>query len=233
MTPERHAEIEAALAAIPAPPWQWIGDCRRDGPVLATTHSGWVYVMGFDRLGMQGAQPSFPVGKMDGGGLITPAAELAVARDPDAPGPIRDIDNPVARWLRHSGQYAQELLAELGWLAAELSDTQALLAKTVDNYETVLGLADGEPLTVWRAEVGPIPLATYLSADEARAHCADHHLADYGPTASLSWYEEEPDTLTALRMHAVGQGEGDAELETAYRVVPVPALPAYDPQADR
>lgn len=81
-------------------------------------------------------------------------------------------------------------------------------------------------LTVWRAEMGPIPLGTYLAPAEARAHAADHHEMDYGPTA-LAWYPEYSDDEDGpLLLHA-------AEQPTAYRVVPVEVRAAYDPLAER
>ncbi|OPG13691.1 hypothetical protein [Microbispora sp. GKU 823] len=130
MADERLAEIQAALSAVPAPPWHWIGDTKHQGPMLATKHSGWIYVMGFKRLGMRGAQPAFPVKGPDGYLLITPCREIedravaakdvAVPRAPYDPDTVRGIDNPVAKWLEHSAQYAAELLAEVERLRAKL-----------------------------------------------------------------------------------------------------------------
>lgn len=51
-------------------PWRWFGN-RSGGVYLATTHSGRKYVMGFQRYGMNGAQPTFRVG-----GIMRPSAEL-------------------------------------------------------------------------------------------------------------------------------------------------------------
>ena len=132
LTPERQKEIQAALDAIPAPPWHWIGDTKHQGPMLATKHSGWIYVMGFKRLGMRGAQPAFPVRGEDGYLLIMPCREIeersavaakdvAIPRAPYDPDTVRGIDNPVAKWLEHSAQYAKELLDEVDRLKAQVS----------------------------------------------------------------------------------------------------------------
>lgn len=51
-------------------PWRWFGN-RSGGVYLATTHSGRRYVMGFQRYGMNGAQPSFCIGS-----IMHPASEL-------------------------------------------------------------------------------------------------------------------------------------------------------------
>lgn len=40
-------------------PWSWFGNAKNREVYLATAHSGRRYVMGFQRWGMRGAQPSF------------------------------------------------------------------------------------------------------------------------------------------------------------------------------
>lgn len=50
-------------------PWAWFGD--NHDIYLATTHSGRRYVMGFERMGMRSAQPTFQVAQR-----MRPAAEL-------------------------------------------------------------------------------------------------------------------------------------------------------------
>lgn len=131
-TVDRLAEIRAALDAVPAPPWQWIGD-RRTGAMLTTTHSGWLYLLGVEQpLDSDGEQPENLDGspiwadlefrhQADGAkyATLTPARELAVGRADYDPDTIRDIDNPVARWMRYSAQYVTELLAEVERLTEE------------------------------------------------------------------------------------------------------------------
>lgn len=58
-----------AEAATPGP-WAWMGN--QHGFYLATTHTGRQFVMGFQRMGMQRAQPVFRVGDR-----LVPAAALA------------------------------------------------------------------------------------------------------------------------------------------------------------
>jgi hypothetical protein len=141
LTTERLAEIQAALNSVPAPPWHWIGDTVHQGPMLATNHSGWIYVMGFARLGFKGAQPTFPVRNADGFLTIVPARDIearergtvpakkvAVPRASYDPDTVRGIDNPVARWLEHSPQYAKELLAEVEDLREELAEMESAAA---------------------------------------------------------------------------------------------------------
>lgn len=53
-------------------PWEWFGNARNNEVYLATTHNGRRYVMGFDRWGMRGAQPTFQPAER---GLV-PAANL-------------------------------------------------------------------------------------------------------------------------------------------------------------
>ena len=50
-------------------PWSWFGN--QHGVYLATPDRGRTYVMGFRRMGLQGAQPTFR-----DGGVMRPASEL-------------------------------------------------------------------------------------------------------------------------------------------------------------
>ncbi|MBF0399943.1 MAG: hypothetical protein HQL90_04175 [Magnetococcales bacterium] len=56
-------------------PWAWFGDpsVRRPQYYLATVNGGRRIVMGFERAGFNGAQPTFNVR-----GIITPAADLCL-----------------------------------------------------------------------------------------------------------------------------------------------------------
>jgi hypothetical protein len=53
-------------------PWAWFGNAKNNEVYLATTHSGRRYVMGFDRWGMRGAQPTFQPGERG----VVPATSL-------------------------------------------------------------------------------------------------------------------------------------------------------------
>ncbi|MFV2172400.1 hypothetical protein ACFHW2_11540 [Actinomadura sp. LOL_016] len=150
MSDEQLAEVRHALAAVPAPPWQWIGH-RHTGPTLVTTHSGWQYILGIahpqDEHGHrieddelrpvygdllfwdEGGEDEFPVMRR-AVEMIEPRAEY----DPDT---IRGIDNPVARWLQRSAEFAALLLDEVDRLRAEL-------AQVLKNY----GVLQGRVLTL-------------------------------------------------------------------------------------
>lgn len=54
-------------------PWAWFGNTKHDF-YLATTHSGRLYVMGFHRKGMSGAQPWFRGPK----GHMVPASQMPI-----------------------------------------------------------------------------------------------------------------------------------------------------------
>lgn len=63
---------EAKAAAHTAGPWCWYGSTYGDGQVyLATEHSGRRFIMGFERAGFKGAQPTFQVNSR-----MVPASEL-------------------------------------------------------------------------------------------------------------------------------------------------------------
>lgn len=141
LTPERLAEIQAALDAVPAPPWRWIGNRGSGGPQLVTDHSGRQYILRAakpeDRRGdevldddgctvygdlkFRDQRPGERYSTMRSG------SELAIGRTEYDPDSIVGVANPVARWVEHSAQYVQDLLAEVGWLAAELADRTAEL----------------------------------------------------------------------------------------------------------
>lgn len=126
MSPEYRAEIAASLAAIPAPPWHWIGNFDT-GPSLVTKHDGnWTFVMGFRRLGTNAAQPTFPVPTdPDGYMLLRPARDLIIPRATYDPRTFRGIDHPVARFIADAGQYVADLLAENERLRDELAKARA------------------------------------------------------------------------------------------------------------
>jgi hypothetical protein len=172
VTPEQLAEIKADLAAVPAPPWQWIGT-KDTGPLLTTTHSGWQYLLG----------PAFPVdehgdqeenadgtplysdlqfrdkGTDDEYAIMRRAAEMIVPRAPYDPGTYRDIDNPVARWIKRSAEHATALIAEVERLTAELTEERALR---------------GLNLAQLRSAEAEAPTAQdYLDATELRACAAN------------------------------------------------------------
>lgn len=79
-------------------PWHWFG---QKGYVyeLATDRHGRLFIMGFERMGMRGAQPSFAhLLPGDEHHLMTKATELAQLEQPYR-GDIVGFDNPFARWI--------------------------------------------------------------------------------------------------------------------------------------
>ncbi|MFJ8871039.1 hypothetical protein ACIRD6_35470 [Streptomyces sp. NPDC102473] len=137
MAPEQREQIRAALAAIPAPPWRWIGLRDAGGPQLVTDHSGRQYLLRAakptDHRGDELLDPETdavvygdlefrdqPEGETYS--LMRSGNSLAVGRteyDPDA---IVGVANPLARWFEKSAQHATALLAEVDRLRTELAD---------------------------------------------------------------------------------------------------------------
>jgi len=137
---ERLAEIRAALALVPAPPWHWRGDTY-SGPFLATVQGGWRLVMGFRRLGMQGAQPAFPAATPNGVFVYEAKRQMVPRTDYDTK-TFCDIDNPVARWMRDSAQFVAELLADRNALARELADSRDRTLAAKQEAQKAQDLAD-------------------------------------------------------------------------------------------
>jgi hypothetical protein len=155
--------IRRDLAAVPPPPWRWIG--RKDtGPLLVTDHSGQLYLLG----------PAHPVDEH--GGQITDdddapvfadlmfrdqrdgeryatmreAAELIVPRTSYDPETYRDIDNPVARWIVRSAAHATALVAEVEQLRGQLADIEARVHRafvTSDEHDVTLDALTVDDLT--------------------------------------------------------------------------------------
>jgi hypothetical protein len=123
--------LRALLEKATKGPVAWMG-----GPhniYFATTHSGRIFIMGFKRMGINGAQPVFPVN-----GRLVPASDMLKfdVGDPSVTGmaaakadssvyryDIRDIDNPEAQLLVAARNALPALLDELEGLRADLGRT--------------------------------------------------------------------------------------------------------------
>ena len=129
------AEYVAALKALieQMPPeyrdrWMWDGNIGMQY-YLATARHGRLYVMGFQRLGMQGAQPSFAHRREgDKYHLITKADELAVREVPYRE-TVGYIDNPFAEWIKTA---SPDRIAAL----IEVYDTAVAMAAEAEFSET-------------------------------------------------------------------------------------------------
>ncbi|MBT2467789.1 hypothetical protein J7E97_07865 [Streptomyces sp. ISL-66] len=126
--------MQAALEAVPAPPWRWIGTRNGGGPQLVTDHSGRQYILTaahpsdcqgdelldpchdtpvYGDLKFRDSRPKEKWSSMKTG------TELAVGRTEYDPDCIVDVDNAVARWLKDSPSFVAELLAEVALLREE------------------------------------------------------------------------------------------------------------------
>jgi hypothetical protein len=137
ITDEELSELERLLGEATPGPVAWMGNGQHD-IYLATTHSGRIYVMGFKRMGIQGAQPMFPKD-----GRMAPASDMLKfdVGDPSVTGiaaaktngsvyryDVRDIDNPEARLLVAARNALPRLLAEVKRARAEALEEAAQLA---------------------------------------------------------------------------------------------------------
>lgn len=106
-TEDDFSELRDLAKRLPPGPWGWFGG--ESSFYLATKHSGRLYLMAFERRGMNGAQPVFRTGH-----TITPAADLAQFEvgDKSVVGfkearknrsvyryDVRGFDNDVAKWM--------------------------------------------------------------------------------------------------------------------------------------
>jgi hypothetical protein len=115
-------ELEQLDLAARAAPWGWFGNAGCHEVHLATPDRGRIYVMGFARWGMRGAQPVFQV-KRSGIGLMEPAAGMLQFEVPYRKD-IVGIDHPDARLIPAARNALPRLLAEVRRLRAEVARLQ-------------------------------------------------------------------------------------------------------------
>lgn len=157
LPPEREAEIRSDLAAVPAPPWRWIGIRGGGGPELVTDHSGRQYLLRAakptDHRGDELLDPEMDTvvyGDLEfrdqregekwssmrsGNGLAVGRTEY----DPDA---IVGVANPIARWVEKSAQHTTDLLAEVDALRAKVAKLETALAATGRSLSSFIFDAD-------------------------------------------------------------------------------------------
>lgn len=112
-------------------PWGWFGTDH--GIYLATKHSGRRFVMGFRRLGMHGAQPTFQIDKKG----MFPASELVQFevgtksvrgfKEAKSNGTVyrydvTAIDHPDARLIASAPEILEALIAALPYVETAESD---------------------------------------------------------------------------------------------------------------
>jgi hypothetical protein len=134
------ADAQDAIKAEQRGPWRWHG--QRSGPIqLTTVGRGLIYVMGFIRHGMRGAQPTFqtyPDAEHPDNGLMTPAADLAVQEVPYRDD-IVDIDHPVAAFIVAAASIDWSALSAAGLSIVSTEELEGLRA--VESEARVLSLA--------------------------------------------------------------------------------------------
>lgn len=119
-------EIRAREQAATPGPWRWYVNEHSKSMKLLTDHSGMHYVMGFDRYGMQGAQPTFqvyqkysgPVNERKSRGMVK-ASELS-RWNQDYRHDDGWIEHPDAQLIAHAPEDIRYLLDELAAKDAEI-----------------------------------------------------------------------------------------------------------------
>jgi hypothetical protein len=142
---DRLAGIIARDRAATPGPWGWFGNVDTYQLYLATRHSGRLFVMGFRRWGMRGAQPEFRTRGSDGWARLQPGSTMAATElpvfevdraatartDPSVyRGDIVGIRNADAEFIEHARQDVHDMLRDrhaLARRAADLADEAAAL----------------------------------------------------------------------------------------------------------
>lgn len=138
-------------------PWGWFGTDH--GVYLATKHSGRRFVMGFRRLGMNGAQPTFQIEKK---GMV-PASDLvqfevgskAVRGFAEAKKDgtvyrydVTAIDHPDARLIAAAPELLDALILALPYVETAEADEgykPGAVAKVSAAIRAAIAKAEGEP----------------------------------------------------------------------------------------
>lgn len=164
-------KIRARAAAATPGPWRWFGNIKSGGPYLASRRWGQQYVMGFQRLGMSGAQPTFAYREgpdkshgtrhlrwEDDGAprdvRIGSGKELAiyeVAPDATSPDDPRVYRHDVVGFRSPDAEFIAHSRADVDALLAEVDRLTGLLARHgVDptGRSDVSKLTDGEHLAL-------------------------------------------------------------------------------------
>lgn len=129
-------------------PWRWFGNTKHDF-YLATTHSGRLYVMGFERKGMRGAQPKF----RGPNGAMVPASALPIfevcreAESADDPRVYRkDIvgfRSPDAHLMAASPCLYEAVVNLLSLVKAHTGPDDAIASVAIAEGERALAKAEG------------------------------------------------------------------------------------------
>jgi hypothetical protein len=223
------ATIRADLAAVPAPPWRWIGVRGAGGPQLVTDHSGRQYLLRAkkpaDHHGdeLLDPQTDYPVyGDLEfrdqrpGEQYSTMRAgdRLAVGRTSYDEDSIVGVDNPVARWVERSTAHAAALLAEVERLQATAP-------------------------SVWHAwfPEDASSLGFYAGRDAAMDHI--HHLLareeNTTPAAievRVMWRADNPEAEDTAWECWLTDPDGADDTPTGYVVNPIAVAATYEPSAD-
>lgn len=167
MTDERLAEIETRDRAATQGPWQWFGNGDVRDIYLATPDRGRLYVMQFDRWGMQSAQPVF---RDDAQRLMVKASQLPVyevapsATRRDDPrvyrADISGLRNADAEFIAASRQDVTDLLAEVRRLRAQVADLSKTPADRANEH--VRALRESGDI------YGALAMADYYETEAAR-----------------------------------------------------------------
>jgi len=130
---DRIAEIEKRADAATEGPWEWYGYLSNKDIYLTTPKNGRQIVMGFDRWGMQGAQPKFSVNG------IMRSFEPFARRDHNTL--LLEIDHPDAAFIAESRDNIPWLTSRLRIAVEALREMQRLRAIDIFDHSVESDIA--------------------------------------------------------------------------------------------
>jgi hypothetical protein len=229
LSEQQLAEIRADLAAVPAPPWRWIGVRGAGGPQLVTDHSGRQYLLRakkpVDRRGDEVLDPQtdYPVyGDLEfrdqrSGeryAVMRPGDQLAMGRTDYDPDSIVGVDNPVARWVERSAAHAAALLAEVERLQA-----------TAPSVWHAWFPEDASSLGFYAGRAAAMDHVHHLLAREENTTAA-------AIKARVIWRADDPEAEDTAWECWLADPDGADDAPTGYVVNPIAVASAFEPSAD-
>lgn len=121
-TQQKLEEIRQRAAARTPGKWRWFGNVKTRTIHLATEQFGRLYVLGFKRWGLQGAQPVFAKREGTNGGILFPATEFG---EPDHNGDFT-LDHPDAISIQEAPTDVDFLLGLVDDMAASMRELERI-----------------------------------------------------------------------------------------------------------
>lgn len=156
ITDKELREVEGLCKRATAGPWEWYGNTKTAQVHLATVYGGRKFVIGFNRWGMRGAQPTFQVDHLmvEGKDLaqyeVAPVVGVKKARETGS-GVYREdfigFDHPDADFIARSRDLVPRLVRDLRKLRTLIEKWREIGVVVTEDWDQMIQLVNQ-----WRGE---------------------------------------------------------------------------------